>query len=132
MSVVDPQNYYGNYNIMYIVYIHIMNNNERIKKKATETRVLGKIIIIIIIRFRQSWNVNGNLQQCYIIMYTHYYNNGLQGDGDGGGMDKQLGQQGRCHLYRENLSGAADIAGSRLRVNYIKYIILYTYIYISI
>lgn len=47
-------------------------------------------------------------------MYTQYYNNGL---GDGG-MDKQPGQQGRCHLHRENLSGAADIAGSRLRVNY--------------
>jgi len=48
-------------------------------------------------------------------------------------MDKQPGQQGRCHLHRENLSGAADIAGSRLRVNYtihIKYIgIWYIYIY---
>jgi len=63
-------------------------------------------------------------------MYTHYYNNGL-GDGDGGGMDKQLGQQGRCHLHREYLSGAADIAGSRLRVDHTKYIrisTMYTYI----
>lgn len=105
-----------------------MNNNER-RKKATGTRGLGKIIIIIIIRFRQSWNVTVYLQ-CYI-MYTHYF---ITTDWEtaAGGMDKQPGQQGRCHLHRERTSiwGRADIAGSRLRVNYAMYIYIQVRIYI--
>jgi len=74
-----------------------MNNNER-RIKATGTWSLGKIIIIIIIiRFRQSRNVTVYIRS--VILYIHIITTDWETAACG--MDKQPGQQGRCHLHRD-------------------------------